>query len=113
MRVLLGDRGHREAGVLEGRADVGLCVEVLAVALGEGVTVTGPRDLDPGVARTGAGSTTLLMTKSLTAGLTRDDGVGDREVHHRVGVEVEHEPAGGPKPVGHRSHRRMQLSGVR
>ena len=55
------------------------------------------------------GSTTLLITKSFPARLTRDRGVGDGEVHHRVGVEVEDEPPVGPKTARHRGHRQPQL----
>ena len=49
------DRGHREARVVEGGTDIRIRVEVLPVLLAERVTVTGPRELDPGVAGAGAG----------------------------------------------------------
>ena len=67
VRVLRAHRGHLEARVAEGGADIRIRVEVLPVLLGEGVTVTGPRELDPGVAGAGSGSTTLLITKSFPA----------------------------------------------
>ena len=105
MCVLLADRRHREARVLEGGTDIRIRVEVLAVLLAEGVTVTGPRELDLGVACAGAGIHDAADHEVVPGRFTRDDAVGDREVHHRVGVEVEHEPPGGPKPLGHRSHR--------
>ena len=55
------------------------------------------------------GSTTLLITKSFPAASPATTALADREVHHRVGVEVEHEPSGGPKPAGQRDHRHAQL----
>ena len=109
MRVLLADRGHREARVLEGGTDIRVRVEVLPVLLAEGVTVTGPRELDPGVARAGAGVDDAADHEVVPGRFTRDDGVGDGEVHHPVGVKVEDEPPGGPKQEGHCGHRQSQL----
>ena len=42
-------------------------------------------------------------------GFTRYDRIGESEVHHPVGVEVEDEPTAGPKPASHRSYRQSQL----
>src|SRR4029450_9248048 len=53
--VLLADPGHREARVVEGGTNLRIGVEVLPVLLAERVTVTGPGELDPGVAGSGAG----------------------------------------------------------
>ena len=109
VRVLLADRGDLEARVFERGTDVRIRVEVLPVLLAEGLAVTGPRDLDRGVAGARGGSTTLVITKSFPADSARDDGVGDGEAHHRVGVEVEDEPTGGPEAAGDRVHRQPQV----
>ena len=109
MRVLLADRGHREARVVEAGTNLRIRVEVLPVALAERVTVTGPRELDRGVAGARAGIDDAADHEVVPGRCARDVGVGDGEVHHRVGVEVEDEPPGGPKPVGDRGHRQPQL----
>ena len=109
MCVLVAYRGQLEARALQGGKDVRVRVEVLAVLLAEGFPVTGPRKLDPRVARAGAGIDDTADHEVVSRGLTRDHGVGDGEAHHRVGVEIEDEPAGGPKADGHRVHRQSQL----
>ena len=76
VRVLLADRGHREAGGFEGGADIRVRVEVLPVLLAEGVTVTGPRELELGVARAGAGIHDAADHEVVPGRFTRDDGVG-------------------------------------
>ena len=97
VRVLLLYRGQLEARVLERGTDVRIRVEVLPVLLAEGVPVTGPRELDPGIAGAGAGIDDTTDHEVVSRRLTRDHRVGDGEVHHRVGVQVEDEPTGGPK----------------
>ena len=109
VRVLLTDRCDREARVPERGTDIPIHVEVLPVLLGEGVTVTRRRSSIVVSHVRAPGSTTLLITKSFPADCTRDDGVGDREAHHRVRVEVEDEPACRPEAGGDRRHRQPQL----
>ena len=72
VRVLVLDRGHLEARVLERRTDIRVRVEVLAVLLAEGLPVTGPRELDPGVARAGAGIHDTADHEVVSRRLTRD-----------------------------------------
>ena len=54
MRVLLADRRYGETRVLESRTYIGIRVEVLSVLLAKRVTVSGPGELDSGVAGAGA-----------------------------------------------------------
>ena len=99
LRVLLADRGHREARGPEGGPDVRFRVEVLPVQLAEGVTVRG-RVSSILVSHVRALGIDDTADHEVVSGrFTRDDGVGDGEFHHRVGVEVEDEPSGGPKPL--------------
>ena len=109
MRVLLGHRSHREARVSEGSTDIRVSVEVLTMLLAEGLTVAVPRELDPGVARAGAGIHGVADHELVPGRFTGHDGVGDGELHHPVGVEVEHEPPGGPDQRGHCERGQSQL----
>ena len=87
-------------------------MEVLPVPLAERVTVAGPRQLDRGVARAGGGIHGAGDHEAVSGRLTRDDGVGDREVHHRVGVKIEDEPARRPQAESHRGQRQSQVGGI-
>src|SRR5215204_844695 len=109
VRVLRAHCDLPEARVLDGGADARIRVEVLVVLLAKGIPVTGPRELDPGLAGTGGGIHDTADHEVVPRRLTRDYGVGDGEVHHPVGVEVEDEPTGRPKAAGHRANRRLQL----
>ena len=75
MCVLLADCGHHEARVLEGGTDIGIRVEVLPVLLAKRVTVTGPRERDPGIARAGPGVHDAADHKIVPGCFTRDDGL--------------------------------------
>ena len=110
MRVLLAHRGDLEAPVFERGTDVRNGVEVLPVPLAEGVAVTGLRELDRGVADAGGRIHSAGDDEPVSGRLARDDGVGDGEVHHRVGVEIEDEPTRGPEAIGHRVHRQPQVA---
>ena len=84
-------------------------VEVLAVLLGEGVAVTRSREHDLGVARASGRVDDAADHEVVRRRCTGDDAVGHREVHHRVGVDVEDEPPGGSKPAADRGHRQAEL----
>ena len=99
MRVLVVHREHLEAGGGERPPDLPVGEEVLAVVLGEGVTVAVAGDLDARVARTGTGVHDARDREAMPVRLTLDDRVGQGELQHGVRVHVEDEPAIWADPV--------------
>ena len=79
--------------------------------LAERVASSCPGELDPRDAGPGADIHNVADREALSVGLTLDDRVGPGELQHRVGMQVEHEPAAEPKPAAHSRQRRAQFGG--
>src|SRR5262245_62204758 len=85
-------------------------MEVLPVALAEGVAALQRNDLDASVAATRARVDDTADHEPVLTLLALHDGSGGRERHHRVGVHVEDEPS--PRAKGKRQggERRAEIS---
>ncbi len=70
-----------------------------------------PGALDPRIAGPGTDIHDVADREAHSVGVTLDEGVGRGELQHRVGMQVEREPAIEPKLAAYSRQRRVQFGG--